>query len=228
VIATAVAETASRAPLAGHLWHLVAGIVPLVGAVIVVLIERLRGQEMDREDYLARPAARALLSADSFGIPRDRLASPDASAGPRSTRPRRPSVSKPGLAVLAALGLLVAAGVHVAVMPEHFRESWLYGAFFLGTAGAQVGAAVLVWRYPTRARLLAIALASLAVVLLWAWTRVVGVPLGPGAGEVESIGWLDVVASAAEVVTAIGCLAAAATPKRIAHPMRAVRASVPS
>lgn len=210
----ATGQAAASAPLSGHLWHLIAGVTPLVVAVIVVIVERLRGTETSREEYLARPAARALLSADSFGIPANRLASPDDSLRPRkhtpaasSTRPRRPRAL-----LLASLGLLVAAGVHVTVMPEHFKESWLYGAFFLGTASAQVGAALLVWRYPTRWRLRAIAVASVGVVLLWAWTRAVGVPLGPGAGETESIGMLDVVASTAELITAIGCFVAASAP----------------
>jgi hypothetical protein len=222
VIAAVAADTASRTPLGGHLWHLVAGLVPLVIAVAVVLLERVRGKELDRDDYLARPAARALLSADSFGISPSRLAT-----RPRAPKPATAATRRPAGLTLAAIALVVAAGVHVLVMPEHFEESWLYGAFFLGTASAQLGAAALVWRYPTRLRLLAIGLASVAVVVLWAWTRAVGVPLGPGAGEAESLGLLDVIASAAEVVTAIGCLAAT-TPLRTGQLVRGVGASLHS
>jgi hypothetical protein len=210
---------AGTGPVGGHLLHLIAGVVPLVVALVVVVFERLRATDSD-EDYAARPAARALLTADSFGhggrVP------PASAARPARVRQRR--ARRPAALTLAAVGLLVAAGVHVTVMPQHFRESWLYGAFFLGTASAQVAAAALVWLHPSRWRLRAIAVASFGVVLLWAWTRVVGVPLGPGAGETESIGLLDVVASTAEVITAVGCVAAAARPTGLL-PRRLRRAS---
>lgn len=207
----AAAQAATSAPLGGHLWHLIAGVAPVVVAVVVVVVERIRDRgEPDARAYLARPAARALLSADSFGISPARLPQRKTAKAPRAPRPK--SLRRTTSLTLAALGLLAAAGVHVTVMPEHFRESWLYGAFFLGTASAQVAAAALIWLRPTRWRLRAIGGASVGVVALWAWTRVVGVPLGPGAGATESIGALDVVASAAELVTALGCFAAAAVP----------------
>jgi hypothetical protein len=193
-------QAASSGPLAGHLWHLLVGLAPVGVAVVVVVVERMRTARPDREQYLARPAARALLSADSFGVSPTRLAPPVPVARPARRR-ANPSLSL----ALAALALVSAGAVHLVVMPEHFGESWLYGAFFLVTAAGQLAAAALVWFRPTRLRLAAVAAVSLGVVLLWAWTRVIGVPLGPGAGETESIGYLDVVASAVELVAALCC-----------------------
>jgi hypothetical protein len=74
----ATAQAAASAPLGGHLWHLIAGIVPLVVAAIVVLVERARRPRQTRDEYLARPAARALLTADSFGMSARRTATSDA------------------------------------------------------------------------------------------------------------------------------------------------------
>jgi hypothetical protein len=66
-VTAAAAQAAASAPLGGHLWHLIAVVVPLLVAVIVVVVERARGPRQSRDDYITRPAARALLTADSFG-----------------------------------------------------------------------------------------------------------------------------------------------------------------
>jgi hypothetical protein len=56
----------SSTPLGGHLWHLIALVVPLLIALVVVLVERLRPSK-DATDAAERPAARAVLTADAFG-----------------------------------------------------------------------------------------------------------------------------------------------------------------
>ncbi|HET6795242.1 MAG TPA: hypothetical protein VFH45_12395 [Acidimicrobiales bacterium] len=109
---------------------------------------------------------------------------------------------------LAALGLLVAAAVHAAVMPEHLRESALYGAFFASVLTGQLALAVAIRLRPSRRLLRAVGAASVAVAVLWLYTRVVGVPVGPGAGRTEAVGWPDALATAAELVTALGCVLA--------------------
>ena len=102
----------------------------------------------------------------------------------------------------AALAAVVSGAVHVSVIGEHFRESALYGSFFLVLAAVQLGWAAWLLLRPSRGWLLAGAVASLLVPLLWLATRTVGIPLGPEAGQLESFGALDVVASAAEVAVA--------------------------
>jgi hypothetical protein len=101
---------------------------------------------------------------------------------------------------------IVAGGVHLSVIREHFHEALLYGWFFLVLTMLQFGFAAWVIRRPSPALFRAGGMASLAVVLLWLATRTTGIPLGPAAGQTEPFGVLDVVASGAELVTALLCL----------------------
>jgi hypothetical protein len=105
---------------------------------------------------------------------------------------------------------LVAALIHLWVMPEHFQEWWGYGAFFLVAGVAQVVYVPLLLRWPNQTVLLLLGIAgNSAIVLLYLFTRVVGVPLfGPEVGEVEAVGIIDVCAtfSEAAIVVALGVL----------------------
>jgi hypothetical protein len=108
----------------------------------------------------------------------------------------------------AALSLL-AGLIHLWVMPEHFEEWWGYGTFFLVTAAVQVLYAPLVLVWPTRMVLLLGISGNLAIVGMYLLTRTVGIPLlGPGAGEVEGFGLVDVCATASEVGIAVALGAA--------------------
>ena len=108
----------------------------------------------------------------------------------------------------AALSLL-AALIHLWVMPEHFEEWWGYGAFFLVAAAAQVLYAPLLLAWPTRVVLLGGIVGNLAIVALYLLTRTVGIPLfGPGVGEVEGVGFIDLCATTSEVGIAVALGAA--------------------
>ena len=113
------------------------------------------------------------------------------------------------LYTVATLSLL-AALIHLWVMPEHFEEWWGYGAFFLVAGVAQVVYVPLLLRWPNQTVLLLLGIAgNSAIVLLYLFTRVVGVPLfGSEAGEVEAVGIIDVCAtfSEAAIVVALGVL----------------------
>jgi hypothetical protein len=110
----------------------------------------------------------------------------------------------------AALSLLAAA-MHLWVVPEHLEEWWGYGTFFVVLAAAQgLYALGLLRRAPSRPLLLLGVAGNLAVVIIWLVTRTAGVPLlGPHAGEVEGIGALDLTCTLAEVgiVAGLGALA---------------------
>jgi hypothetical protein len=108
-------------------------------------------------------------------------------------------------AVLACVG---AAAVHVAVAPEHFRESALYGAFFVMAALGQLGGAAVLAARRSRVLTLLVAVGNAAVVGLWVVTRVAGIPIGPEAGVVEPVQRLDVTATACELVAVACCLVA--------------------
>lgn len=112
------------------------------------------------------------------------------------------------LYTVAALSLL-AALIHLWVMPEHFEEWWGYGAFFLVAAVAQVVYVPLLLRWPNRTVQLFGIAGNSAIVLLYLLTRVVGIPLfGPEAGEVEGVGIIDLCATSSEaaIVVALGAL----------------------
>src|SRR5688500_14838856 len=112
--------------------------------------------------------------------------------------------------------LSIAAGlIHGLVTPDHFEEWWGYGVFFLVAALAQSfygavplftrmveGESVLArWR-PGRLRayLWAGILGNVAIIALYAVTRIVGIPFfGPEAGEVEAVRMIDVVSKLLEV-----------------------------
>jgi hypothetical protein len=133
---------------------------------------------------------------------RDRLGRARVDEPGRGARPSRAYL------VVIALTSVVAGAVHLTIIRQHFQESVLYGGFFLALTIVQFGfAAWVVWR-PTPALLRAGALASVAVVLLWLATRTTGIPVGPGAGDVEPFGVPDAIASGAELVTALLCLPA--------------------
>ena len=108
----------------------------------------------------------------------------------------------------AALSLL-AALIHLWVTPEHFEEWWGYGAFFLVAAASQVLYAPLVLVWPTRIVLLLGIGGNLTIVVLYVLTRTVGMPLfGPGAGEVDGVGFIDLCATTSEVGIAVALGAA--------------------
>ncbi len=105
------------------------------------------------------------------------------------------------LTILAAFLSLIAALAHFWVMPEHFAEWWGYGAFFLVVACAQALYALLLLRERSSRLLWAGLLGNLAIIVLWAWTRTVGIPFfGPHAGEVEDIGAIDIVSKVVEAL----------------------------
>lgn len=131
---------------------------------------------------------------------------------------RRARHERTNLLTAAALCSAAAAGVHYVVMPDHFNESVLYGLFFLVTASAQVGYSVLLIARPSRALIVVGVLANAAVVGLWLLTRLVEIPLGPGAGTTEGFGALDILASSFELLFLITAIALLLPIKRATMP----------
>jgi len=125
--------------------------------------------------------------------------------------------------MLVAAGLsAVAALIHVAVCPEHFREGFIYGVFFAVSAGCQLGWAALASARYSRWMAPAGLVGNASIVLLWMVTRTVGIPLGPEAGEVERVGVLDVVCAACEIGVVVLCAFAI---RQHVHPWRTPRRS---
>ena len=110
---------------------------------------------------------------------------------------------KPILFAVATLSL-VAALIHLWVMPEHFEEWWGYGIFFLVSAVAQMLYVPLLLSWPNRMILLLGIGGNLAIALLYLLMRTVGIPVfGPHAGEVEEVGFTDLCATTSELGIAV-------------------------
>lgn len=106
--------------------------------------------------------------------------------------------------MLAAVLSWAAALVHAVAATGHFGEWWAYGAFFTVLVVFQFGWASFIYgRRPSRRVLIAGAAVNLAVVLVWIVTRTTGLPLGPGAGDAEAVGPLDIVATLDELGIAL-------------------------
>lgn len=114
-----------------------------------------------------------------------------------------------------------AALIHAMVMPEHFREWWGYGSFFFIVTLAQtiygiglvlrawdigpIGAFEYIWEHHARTLYVAGIVGNIAIVALYGITRIVGIPVGPEAGERETFSTISLTSQALELAL-IGCL----------------------
>jgi manganese oxidase len=97
---------------------------------------------------------------------------------------------------------MVAALIHVWVMPEHFEEWWVYGVLFVLVALLQGFYGVALWLWGGRTVFILGMVGNLTIVVFYLVTRTVGVPLGPHLGEVEVVGVWDLAATTSEVALA--------------------------
>jgi hypothetical protein len=101
---------------------------------------------------------------------------------------------------LAVVLSVYAALLHDWVIPEHYREWWGYGAYFVAAGAAQVFLAGLLLLWPDRRTVLIGIIGNCGILILYAVTRSLGIPFfGPAAGRVEPVGSLDLAAAAAEI-----------------------------
>ena len=111
------------------------------------------------------------------------------------------------LVLLAALSLTTAA-IHASVVREHLDEYAPFGVFFAALAAAEVGAAVLLARSPTRRALTVIGVGNLAIAVLWAVSRTGGLPIGAEHWAAEPVQLKDSLSTVAECFLAIGSMPA--------------------
>lgn len=108
----------------------------------------------------------------------------------------------------ATLLSMLAGWIHVFFAPEHFEEWIGYGVFFVVASICQMlFSLMVVTNAPPRRELLwAGILGNMALIALWGITRTISIPFfGPSAGEVETVGPLDLTAQIAELAL-ITCL----------------------
>lgn len=107
--------------------------------------------------------------------------------------------------VVAAFASLGAAAIHAAAAPDHYGEWWAAGVFFYAVAAFQALWALVALRSPGRAVMMLGVFGNVGVLVTWALSRTVGMPVGPTAGVPEEIGQAGLTAVALEAVV---CLAA--------------------
>ena len=115
--------------------------------------------------------------------------------------PRYASTANSGLALA---GLAATAGViHLVAAIEHAGVSWMLGVFFALVGTGQLAAGWWIHRGPQDERMLKLAaVGSAAVALLWIFSRTTGLPFGPDAGKVSSVGVADTIATLQELAFA--------------------------
>jgi hypothetical protein len=106
-----------------------------------------------------------------------------------------------------ALAAGSAALIHVMAASHHFAEWWLFGAGFVVMAVLQGASAIALERTAWRPAPLAAVLVNAPIVLFWTWSRTLGLPFGPEAGEPEAIGIADTLCTLTELVLIGGALA---------------------
>ena len=149
---------------------------------------------------------------------------------PPTSRPAPPRVSTSGSAAMRqylrwglAMLSLGAAGIHFAVMSDHFNLTWYHGAFFAATAWLQLAWAVTIVMSPSRRLLLAGVIGNLVIAEVWLVSRTIGVPFGPESGIAEPVAFADVLGTILEVGIVVGSLALL-RPRFLDRPVRSAAA----
>ena len=84
-----------------------------------------------------------------------------------------------GLLRAAQLFMAVAAYIHIKVIPEHLQEWLPAGLFFIAISALQAALVVSLLRRPGLPTLLASIWSSVAIILVYLWSRTIGIPFMP-------------------------------------------------
>jgi len=133
------------------------------------------------------------------------------------------AVAGAGTVVVAALSL-GAAVIHLAAAPPHLAELGALGAGFLVATAFQAGWAGAWLRRPSRALAWLGIAGSLAISAAWAWTRTIGLPVGPDAFTPEQIGAPDAATTTFQLLIAgLLVLRGSGLGRRLAREVRGAR-----
>ena len=91
------------------------------------------------------------------------------------------------------------AAVHAVAARDHVRAGPAVVTFFVLVTVAQLAAAATVLLRPDERVLTGGLFLSVGLLLLWWWSRTVGVPFGFEGGMVEPVGWTDLLADGLEL-----------------------------
>ena len=117
--------------------------------------------------------------------------------------PSSPGVLTRGRGAVVAAFLAVAGGIHLQAAPEHVAEYPVFGLAFYAMATAQLLTASMFATGPASHRLrTATIVLSVGIAVLWAMTRIVGLPIGPEPWQPERVGLEDSLCTLFEVLAA--------------------------
>ena len=119
-------------------------------------------------------------------------------------RPARSRVDDVRLLLVAAL--LCSAHLHIAVIPEHLTGWGAAALLLLLLAAAEIAVAAMLLQRQRRAVLVAATLVAVVPLVLWLSASTVGLPFGPHAGSVETVGLPGTVAAILDVITLLAAV----------------------
>ncbi len=100
----------------------------------------------------------------------------------------------------ACVALVVAAVLHIVLVPDHAAESAAAGVFFVVSAAAELVLAALVWRRPGRGSAIGVAATVAVLVQVYAVARIWALPFTTGREELDAVG---LVTKCVEVVAVV-------------------------
>jgi hypothetical protein len=171
------------------------GLLALLGPQLVGVRRATSGDDDHSRRLLALTDQ---ISSGELGI---RMTPEAPSAWPRREVTEHVDLVRARYLPIAVVSSAAAAGVHAAVGPVHFRELFVFGLFFAGASLAQIGWSLAVAIRPSRTLLLAALIGNGAILLLWLFTRTIGLP-GLMA-EPETVGVWDLSAGAWELAVVV-------------------------
>ncbi len=99
-----------------------------------------------------------------------------------------------------------AATIHFLVAPEHFRDDFSSGLFFVVVATLQLAWGAAIIARDSRTLYAGGAAGNAIVLVVWAVSRTIGLPFGPEAGTPEPVGLIDGLATAYEAIIVGGSM----------------------
>jgi hypothetical protein len=189
-------KVVATAPIGAHpLWHLAIVAGAAVAVFAGIKVSEYRATRRERSAAARLSPSHVMSRRTPWPVPND-------------------------LYLTAALCSAGAAAIHAAVCPQHFREAFLFGVFFLVVSASQAAWSVLLWYRASRRLLLVGAIGNAATIVVWAVSRTIGLPVGPERWHAEAISPADVVATVLEVVIV---MAAATLLRHVRTPARQSR-----
>jgi hypothetical protein len=153
-------------------------------------------------------ALRHAVGAGGVGAGELSVAPPDAALARLGEEPLPPQRDASLWRAFAVLSSMAAGIVHLAVFPHHIVEAGLVvGLFFVAAAAWQAWWAWQLTHEVTGSQLGAGIAGSVALIVLWAWSRTLGLPFGFTDGP-EKMGAWDLACEFWQVCVVLSCLRA--------------------